>query len=67
MSRLLAEAIAFYRYERILEDIGEFARSVRDDDLSEASRQEQITLLASFFEPGSMLDEVERVRIAPWT
>jgi spectinomycin phosphotransferase len=58
------EAIVFYRYERILEDIGEFARSVREDEQSEPSRLEQIRMFESFFEPGGILEDAERVRIA---
>ena len=53
------EAIVYYRYERILEDIGEFARSVFDDHLPEASRESQVALVESFFVPGGILESVE--------
>jgi spectinomycin phosphotransferase len=57
------EAIVYYRYERILEDIGEFARSVFDDaDQSEASRDVQARLASSFFERGGIVEAVEQPR-----
>lgn len=56
------EAIVYYRYERIVEDIGEFASSVLDDpDLPEVSRTPQVALVEGFFRPGGVLDTAERV------
>lgn len=56
------EAITYFRYERIIEDIGEFARSVfTDADLPESSREAQVRLTESFFEPGGDLDSAEQV------
>lgn len=57
------EAIIYYRYERILEDIGVDAESVFcDASLSEATRQAQADLVASFFAPGGILESAEQVR-----
>jgi spectinomycin phosphotransferase len=56
------EAIVYYRYERILEDLGEFGASVfKDPDLPEASRQSQVVLAESFFAPGGIVATAERV------
>lgn len=58
------DAIVYYRYERILEDIGEVGRSVfGDGQQSEASRESQVALAESIFAPGGMLETVERVRL----
>jgi spectinomycin phosphotransferase len=55
------DALVYYRCERILEDIGEFGRSVfGDPDLPEASRQAQVTLAEGFFDPGGIVESVER-------
>ncbi len=57
------EAIIYYRYERILEDISVDAESVFcDASLSEATRQAQADLVASFFAPGGILESAEQVR-----
>lgn len=57
------EAIVYFRYERIIEDIGEFARSVfHDPTIPEASRDPQVALVESFFEPGGIVETVEDVR-----
>ena len=56
------EAIVYYRYERIIEDIGEFARSVFGDPaIPESSRASQAALVESFFRAGGMVDSVEPV------
>ncbi len=56
------EAIVYYRYERILEDIGVDAASVfGDDSQTEETRQAQVDLLMSFFAPGGMLETAEQV------
>lgn len=56
------EAIAYYRYERLLEDIGVDAASVfGDDSQTEETRQAQVDLLMSFFAPGGMLETAEQV------
>jgi spectinomycin phosphotransferase len=56
------EAMVYYRYERILEDIGEIGRSVFDDGVSsEASRAKEVALAETFFGPGGILETVERV------
>jgi spectinomycin phosphotransferase len=55
------EAIIYYRYERILEDIGEIAGSVFDGGSSEASRASEVALAESFFGPGGIVETVERV------
>ena len=58
------EAIVYYRYQRIIEDIGEFARSVYGDlGLPESSRAEQVALVETFFEPGGIVETAERVVI----
>jgi spectinomycin phosphotransferase len=56
------EAIVYYRYERILEDLGEVAISVfGDGDRSEASRASEVALAESFFASGGILETVEQV------
>lgn len=56
------EAIIYYRHERILEDIGEFGLSVMGDRaIPESSRASQVGLVESFFEPGGIVETVERV------
>ena len=58
------DAIVYYRYERIIEDIGEFARSIFSDlDLPESSRAEQVAQVETFFEPGGIVETAERVVI----
>jgi spectinomycin phosphotransferase len=55
-------ALIYYRYERIIEDIGEFGKSVfLDPALSDAARENEARLARSFFAPGSDLDWVEVV------
>ena len=56
------EAIVYYRYERILEDIGEFGTSVlTEPDVPQASREAQVALAVSFFAPGGIVETVEQV------
>jgi len=56
------QAIVYYRYERILEDIGVDAASVfGDDSQTEETRQAQVDLVMSFFAPGGMLASAEQV------
>src|SRR5579871_1717293 len=50
-------ALAYYRYERAIEDIGEFGRSVFwKRELSEATREEETGLFIGLFGPGSILE-----------
>lgn len=59
-----SEALVYYRYERILEDIGEFAHSVFEDEaITEASRESQVRLVESFFESGGVVETVESVHL----
>ncbi|MDQ3689247.1 MAG: aminoglycoside phosphotransferase family protein [Chloroflexota bacterium] len=58
------DAIIYYRYERILEDMGVDAESVFGDaSLPEATRQTQANLVMSFFAPGGILESVEEVTV----
>lgn len=57
-----ADALVYYRYERILEDIGVDGESVfLDESTSEATRERQVDLVASFFAPDGDLERAERV------
>jgi spectinomycin phosphotransferase len=54
------EAIVYYRYERILEDIGAIGDSVfRHPDFSEESRAAEVRIFEGFFAPGGMLETAE--------
>lgn len=54
------EAIVYYRYERILEDIAVDAASVlTDPTTAESTRQAQVDMIAGFFAPGGMLETAE--------
>jgi spectinomycin phosphotransferase len=55
------EAIVYYRYERVLEDIGEIGRSVFGDAIPESSREAQVQLLERTFESGAKVESIERV------
>lgn len=55
------EAIVYYRYERLLEDIGEIGRSVYGDAIPETSREAQVQLLERIFDSGAKVESVERV------
>jgi spectinomycin phosphotransferase len=56
------EALIYYRYERIIEDLGELGRSVcLDPSLDERAREEESELAMSFFAPGGMVELAETV------
>jgi spectinomycin phosphotransferase len=55
------DAIVYYRYERVLEDLVELARSVLQGDLSEAACEEQVDLVERSFAKDSLLETAEQV------
>jgi spectinomycin phosphotransferase len=55
------EAIVYYRYERILEDIAETGRSVFDGEASETSRATEVTLAATWFDASGDIATAEIV------
>ena len=56
------EALVYFRYERIVEDLGEFGKSVfLNPDLGDEARAEEAALVMAFFAPGGDLDRAEMV------
>jgi len=54
------EALIYYRYERIVEDLGEIGRSVLlEPNRSDQMRAEESRLARSFFTPGGDIDHAE--------
>jgi spectinomycin phosphotransferase len=61
------EALIYYRYERIVEDLGEIGRSVLlDPSPSDQMRAEESRLAMSFFAPGGDIDHAEAVTLPNW-
>jgi spectinomycin phosphotransferase len=60
-------ALAYYRYERRIEDLGEIAESVfLDPDISEAVRAAETEMVVGFFDPGGSLDRIEVIPRHTW-
>ncbi|MBA2558121.1 MAG: phosphotransferase [Chloroflexi bacterium] len=58
------DAIVYYRYERVCEDLAEFGRSVfLDPHVSESVRAEEAELAMGFFAPGEIIDTAETVTL----
>ena len=58
------EALIYYRYERIVQDIGEIGRSVLlDPSPSDRMRAEESRLARSFFAPGGDINHAEAVTL----
>jgi spectinomycin phosphotransferase len=58
------QALIYYRYERIVEDLGEIGRSVLlDPNPSDQMRAEESRLARSFFAPGGDIDHAEEVTL----
>ena len=56
------DALVYYRYERIIEDLGECGKSVfLDPRLGERARAEEAELAMSFFAPDGDIDSAETV------
>jgi spectinomycin phosphotransferase len=56
------EAIIYYRYERVLEDLAEFGRTVFLDPLpTDAVRRREVDLVEWYFGPDSLLATAEQV------
>ena len=62
-----AEALAYYRYERRIEDLGETGvRVFRDPHLGERARGEEAAATMDFFAPRGDLDVAETVPRRRW-
>jgi spectinomycin phosphotransferase len=62
-----AEALVYYRYERIIEDIGEFGKSVLlTPGVSEESREEQAMMTMDFFAADGDIARAESVVHRQW-
>ena len=58
------EALIYYRFERIVQDLGEIGRSVLlDPNPSDQMRTEESRLARSFFAPGGDIDHAEAVTL----
>lgn len=58
------DALVYYRYERIIEDIGEIGKSVfLNAGPGERMREAEAALMMSFFAPGGILEGVETVTL----
>jgi spectinomycin phosphotransferase len=56
------DALVYYRYERIIEDLGEIGKSVfLDPSIGEQAKAEEAGLAVSFFAPGGMAESAETV------
>ena len=61
------EALAYYRYERRVEDLGESAERVfRDPHLSEQARERQAAATVGLFAAGGDFDVAEMVPRRRW-
>ncbi len=61
------DALIYYRYERIIEDLGEFSRVVLlEKDVSESTRRNEAELAMSFFAADSDLARAEMVPRLRW-
>jgi spectinomycin phosphotransferase len=61
------DALIYYRYERIIEDLGEFSRVVLlEKDVSESTRRNEAELAMSFFAADSDLARAEIVPRLRW-
>jgi spectinomycin phosphotransferase len=54
------EALAYYRYERIVEDIAAYCQELLLTDAGGADRAQSLRFVASNFEPGGILDIARR-------
>ena len=60
-------ALVYYRYERIVEDLGEIGKRVfLDPNLSEQARGEEAALAMSFFTSDGDIDRAETVARRRW-
>ena len=58
------EELIYYRYERIVEDLGEFGDTILlDPDTSELARAEAVDIVEGIFAPGGMVESAEVVGI----
>lgn len=59
-----ADALRYYRYERVIEDIGDFGESVIGDSaLGEAIKEKGTALVSSFFAAGGIIETAEIVSL----
>jgi spectinomycin phosphotransferase len=62
------DALIYYRYERIVEDLGEFGTSVFvTPGLSEQARAGEAELAMGFFAPGGDIERAERITRTRWS
>jgi hypothetical protein len=58
------EALIYYRYERVVQDLGEIGQSVLlEPNRSDRLRAEESRLARSFFAPGGDIDHAEAVTL----
>jgi spectinomycin phosphotransferase len=60
---IACEALVYFRYERVLQDIAEIAKSVFTADRgTEETRAAEVDLVEKFFAPGGIIEAIERLR-----
>lgn len=59
------EILAYYRYERIVQDIASFCASIGDESAAAADREQELRWLASNFGPGGAITAAEAAEGSP--